>query len=687
MFLKSEIQNKKFINFSFLLFLVLSFVSLIWTVIYHQNDFEIPFIGHINADLRINAEFDRKLVDKIHFYTGNVELKPYVSVTKNTYVSFETERVNLYNLSIKIDDTMPKDTIRQIKDIVVFVSDRVFYYTNEDILNFEKTKDNRYLFPKDLKYSKNSKYITDKGSLTHFSLSFLSIFYNMQYYIFPILFFVIALSIYILNKDKIELGFNLFKAHAIWIILILAFIIRFQGSDFDLWSDELYVATVAGNPNLPFSMTFYDPGNPPLFFILARYWQMLFSSTESVLRLLSNIFSILSIYFTYRFVKDNLTYKHANSIALLVSFILTINIYSIQNGQEFRTYAMSSFLAILSSYILFRIIKYKKTKDYIFYTLTICLMANAHYFQILIIASNFFFGIFNIEGKKDKIKFLTSNIFAFLSFLPYFFLTALNRAVLDTSFNQTIGLFPNSVIYKIFSQLFYSKITGTITLVVLIALIIDKYKYKLFNIEKTNIRLIYCYSLYVIIFVMVSAQAISYIRPIIKSFYLTNAVCYSAVVISLIFVLLSLIIKNFKFLKIILCTMFFILYFNGHNFFEKKGLLTINFDGTFKYAYFDSPAYKDKGLKIGIAIHDTPNYAMHYKEYLKGDEEIIMYEFGHSIWEFVGHILNSSADVIYTRLEQRLYSATVYFMNPYADISFIRGKNDIIYARIVKKIK
>lgn len=669
-------KTKWFVNLIFAIFFILSFVSFLWTFFVHQSDFNILLLGRKYADTRINIEMNEKYTNNIHLMAGKIELEPYIMKTKNSYITYETNKIPIFKLSLKIDDKNPEQYINKINNIAISIGNNFYYFTKDDILNFKRDENGEFVFPKSVKYYKNSKYITDKGLLKQFTVSFLAIFYCMKYFIFPISTFLVALLIYLNNKNKINLGFNIFKNYAIWWIILFGLILRIADNNFAFWSDELYTATVAGNPNAPFSAVLTDPGNPPLFFILARYWQVIFGQNEALLRLLPCLFSIITIGAIYFFVKK---YASKNA-ALLASFLFAINFYSIQSAQEFRTYSLAAMFSVVSGILMFKIIEENKNKDFILYGILAILMANAHYFQILVLIGNFIFACFKMK-KEQIIKFFFTNLLGAILFLPYFLTTSLNRALLDRSFNGSIGAINLEGLFNIISKLFINSITPCLILIFTILLLTPKVRNLLFKEIDKKIFNIYFYSFYIVLFVYFSAFLISQVRPIIKSFYFINVLPYAVILISLIVFLPF---KN-QCLRLVFSLFFLITYFSGNNYFEKNGLMLIRFGDIIKYSHYDSLQYRNKGLKIGIALHDTENYKLFYKKYLKGDETIIMYPFAAHLNYFIDKILQSDADVIYARMEFKRFPIFVEMIKPYADVSIIRTDRDVLIGRIVLK--
>ena len=88
-------KSKWFVNLFFAIFTVLFFVSFVWTIFVHQNDFNIPLLGRKFADARINFEMDESLLKNVHLMSGKIELDPYIMQTKNSYITYENPKTPL----------------------------------------------------------------------------------------------------------------------------------------------------------------------------------------------------------------------------------------------------------------------------------------------------------------------------------------------------------------------------------------------------------------------------------------------------------------------------------------------------------------------------------------------------------------------------------------------------------------
>lgn len=659
------LKSKSVVNFGFFTCLIFCVLSFMVSIILNQHDFYIPYFNGVNSDIRLNIEVDKKEIPNIHLMVNGMEIPKYVMQTKNSYFSYSINNFPINTLTLKVDK---KDTSKKIKNMVLFNGDNFTYYTNKDLLSFEKNKNGEYIFPNESKYLKTSTYYTDKGFIKAIQVSFLAIFYNMKFFIIPLILLSLTILIYQLNRDKIDLGFNFFKKASILWIIILAIIFRIADNGYNFWSDEIYTAAASGNPNLPFKITFMDPGNPPFFFILARYWQLIFGQNESLLRLLPTIFSILTIPVIYIFTK-----KYTNkNIALLSSFLFTINIYSIHSSQEFRCYSLCALFSILSGYYLFKIIEEKNKKDFIIYTILAILMANTHYFQILILISNFIVAMIFLDN-KNRLKFFIINLISALSFLPFFIMTAMNKGLLDNEFNI---LQKNSImdLVVIYSEMFFGKICAILSIVLLITFIIFKFKNKDKNFN------LYFYSIFSIISLLVLSLLFSIlIKPIIKNVYFINILPFVSIVVG--YGIYSFKGKFGKILSV-LFILFGLFSFSQTNIQDREMFSKLRLEEVIKFAKEDRMNFKNK--KINIMVTDYIEYSSFYKNLLSGDENLIKHKLFSKNYNLFKILIEKEPEILYASMQNINYPAMSLYLYPKYTFSLIKTDDDVIVARIVR---
>lgn len=659
MLLKSAFQNKIFINLIFYFCLIVSFFAFLFSFYINEQKLNIPLFNGDNADIRINMQSKNAKI-----FINDIELNKTNNFKNNKYDFYELNNYPVYKISF----------LNGFEKAVVSIGGELFYFTNADIKNFKKDKNGRYLFPDYVKYNKNSKYITDRGIIKKFFTFFLSIFYNSKFYIIPLFFLFLSVITYVHNKDKINLGFSFLKKSPIIWILILALILRLSDLSHFYWTDELYSLYEAGNINSPFMKTFSDPGNPPLFFIFVRFFSFMFGFEPCYIRLLPVCFSLFSIYFIYLFLKENLEIENKNLIINIVCFLYSINIYSICSAQELRSYSLCILFSIIFSYLIFKIIKYKKTKDFILYLIFSILAFNLHYFEILVLISNFISGMVFLDN-KNRIKFFIIHFIAFLSFLPYFLLTALNNALLDKEFNKF--LMPDIKFYiDVFIKFIQGETAFFIVLILFILSFILFLRKKIF-IDNKSFFNIYYYCFYMIFSLFIFSYLFSLIKPIARTYYFVILLPYFVIL-----AVFSIFIIRKKVLAYFLSILIIFSYFSYSNYINRDKSRLLDFKRLVKFYYCDSKQDNKGAL---IVPHSKNMIIKAFPSYLNKNDEIIVIPPPLNIEKLINEIENSKNTGFYLKLEYNILNEFLKTVADRYDWEIIRTDKDVLIAKIIKR--
>lgn len=134
----------------------------------------------------------------------------------------------------------------------------------------------------------------------------------------------------------------------LFLILLLAFLIRLINLNQSLWLDEAISATTVEKYDVVQILTKFIGGDvhPPLYYLVLDIWSNFFGFSEVSLRMPSIIFAILTCLFIYKIGKKITTEKISQVAALLFA----LNPLSIYYSQEVRMYSMTTFLATLAIY-------------------------------------------------------------------------------------------------------------------------------------------------------------------------------------------------------------------------------------------------------------------------------------------------------------------------------------------------
>ncbi|MCK6628103.1 MAG: glycosyltransferase family 39 protein [Anaerolineae bacterium] len=232
------------------------------------------------------------------------------------------------------------------------------------------------------------------------------------------------------------------------LILWLAFGLRLYHLDFQsIWWDEGHSIFVASQPITQIPTLPAMDVHPPAYFSLLHLWLALAGQSEFALRFLSVVFSLLTVALLHRFAHSILYSRssapllprssrpsaHPKGCApLLTSLLAALSPLYVAYAQEVRSYAMITFLALASTFILWHILLTAKNSAvggpwsavtlYIFFTAA-CLYT--HYFTIfLLLFHNLAWLVWVIRKNRSArlITWVVSQVGILLLFAPQLFL-------------------------------------------------------------------------------------------------------------------------------------------------------------------------------------------------------------------------------------------------------------------------
>jgi hypothetical protein len=425
-----------------------------------------------------------------------------------------------WNPAIQIPQEYAENALKSIDHIAMFVGNKVFYFPAGDVQKFSrKDKDGYALFylpdifyERSLVFKNWSNYYGD----LNFGIKALTAFflyparYAFSWFFLMLLLFLNKKALgafysWILQNKKIAAGILL------GLVIVAAFVLRWNGYvRHSGWTDEIYSAVRAGNPNLPFISTFGDSGNPPFYFIVLRYWFKLFGWTESSGTMLSVLLGTGAVFSLYALVKPFMGEK----TALCAAFFTALSGFAIGYSQEMRAYILKMFLAPVAALAFLNLLKNMSVKNIILYLIPSVCMVNSHYYGILFIMANYlFFVLFmacgHVWNLKKFIIFTAVNGFLAMSFLPFFLYMVLYRRYdFVRDFAPSAG---HSFLMGVISVF-------AVSFLALRKTIIDKIKDT--GIRKKEQLVFTAYILLVPAFIFTLSYGISFFRPMISFRYL-----------------------------------------------------------------------------------------------------------------------------------------------------------------------
>jgi hypothetical protein len=399
-------------------------------------------LGEYYARSSINVEIDQQYAHNIAIAIETAPnpcsywLSPTTVVEENMKTVVMHKSILLkrpyWNPAIQFPQNDAETALAAIDNVAFFVGNKLYYFPHEDVQQFRRADKNGYAFfyipgiyyKKSLVFKKWSNYYGD----LNFGIKALTAFFLYPARFAPA-YILLILFLFMYRKQTVAfyaaaLGNRKMTGVILLIIITMAgFALRWNGYTIHSgWADEIYSAACAGNPNLPFMSTFADPGNPPFYFILLRFWFTIFGWSEESGTMLSVLLGTFSIVAVYLLVKPFFGRKAALCAALFVAF----SGFSIGYSREMRAYILLMALAPLISLALFGFVKKPSLKNLFLYILPSIMIVNAHIYGILYIMANFLFYITLMLYRrqwrwKTALFFFTGNVIIALSFLPYFF--------------------------------------------------------------------------------------------------------------------------------------------------------------------------------------------------------------------------------------------------------------------------
>ena len=235
------------------------------------------------------------------------------------------------------------------------------------------------------------------------------------------------------------------------LLILIGLELRLVFIDLPLWYDEAQSVLIA-KMSFPQGINNYllnvDMQHTPFYFYILHFWIYLFGESDIALKILSLIFGLLSIPYSYKLAKNFVEEK----VALIAPLLLTFNTFNIVYATEVRMYSMILFLTILSTNYLFEYLKTDSTKSLIKLTFTNFLMQYTFIGSIIFIIAQVVSTIIFYAKSKNLKKYLISNGILFVLLIPYFIVLLtfyvkrslfLLSHVTDFSLANIFGVFQN----------------------------------------------------------------------------------------------------------------------------------------------------------------------------------------------------------------------------------------------------
>lgn len=260
------------------------------------------------------------------------------------------------------------------------------------------------------------------------------------------------------------------------LIIISSFIIRFWNINYDnLWFDEI-ISFWLSDPRKDFfqslSNHYKNDVSSYFYHLILKFFFSLFGYKPEVSRMISGLFSFLSVLYLAHIVKL-LNYRKAYNFCL---FLAGFNIFLISYSQEARVYSIFFFSIVLSITYFVKSFYKQKNINIIFFILFTVLSCLLHPFGFFIICSYLIYlFLFFIKEKKLFIKInfslgLCAIIILIYYYIHFLFIYSLQEKSFSNFWIPPIDF--KFLTNLFFSSFFGSRIMGLIFFVSIILLVI-----------------------------------------------------------------------------------------------------------------------------------------------------------------------------------------------------------------------
>lgn len=168
-----------------------------------------------------------------------------------------------------------------------------------------------------------------------------------------------------------------------------------------------------------------DSQHPPLYYIMARFWEQWFGSELTVRRSLPALISLLVFpclyYLAYSLFRSPIA-------AWIAVGIVAVSPFHVLYAQEVREYSLWTVTILLSSWLLLRSLRLNSTCNWLLYAASLLLLLYTYLFSLFILIGHaiYVFGLERWRFTKKVIYFIITSGFGILTFLPWLFIVINN---------------------------------------------------------------------------------------------------------------------------------------------------------------------------------------------------------------------------------------------------------------------
>jgi mannosyltransferase len=183
-------------------------------------------------------------------------------------------------------------------------------------------------------------------------------------------------------------------------IILIAALLRFHAiGQKNVWVDEGVSIALARLDWYNFLRILWrHEANMTLYYLFLRAW-LPFANTEAQIRTLSALFGVATIPALFVLARRLFDAR----VALIASFLLSLNAYAVRYSQEARSYSLYPLLCVVSSIYFLKLLEQPTRRNRIAYVLASVLAVYAHFFAgLLLVAQWLSFRL--LDCKEDTVQ-------------------------------------------------------------------------------------------------------------------------------------------------------------------------------------------------------------------------------------------------------------------------------------------
>lgn len=231
----------------------------------------------------------------------------------------------------------------------------------------------------------------------------------------------------------------------IWLIVLIALILRFININQSLWLDEainVNNAAALDFKSLILNYSLFD-FHPPLYSVILKAWIIAAGTSEVAVRIPSVIFGVATVYVTYLIGRRLFEEK----TALIAATLIATSPLAIYYSQEARMYSLAALAAGVSVYFFLTLLKKDSLSSWIgFITSTVAMLYSDYLPYLLIPVYVLYLTVNKKIISKNTIKtFIPAFIIIFICLLPWLVIlpqqvkTGLSTAAASPAWAQVVG--------------------------------------------------------------------------------------------------------------------------------------------------------------------------------------------------------------------------------------------------------